>query len=151
MVSVLFPFDATTEKTTWPSVFPDPLKFAQYHWSMEQEFSDLSDACERAIFDRKIYDALRSWAIENREIMHPKNKILVFDALLREPPEAALRTVETMRRDSKLQWIATVLKEEYGLTRSRNQATIHRSSAASILAKLPNTPSERTIENLLRT
>lgn len=144
-MSVKVGFDAVTGKLDWSVGHPDPYELARYMWQLDTyDEGTLAAACELAAVDRASYDKLFEWAKQATELT-PQAKVMLFDALVRDRPKPADRRF----RDNHLRLLADILVRDYGLHRTKNEATTG-DSAASILARLPGAPSERSIERILR-
>ena len=139
--------------------FDDPEKCAAYLWeNYDQRVVDVKYAVKDAESDRKLYDAIEAWidghgrsydpiARENNAI--PESlKVPLFDLLhQREKPSA-----KNVTRDEKIFHIMYVLIEEFKLKHRRNTHDIaekkETKSAATIVAALDGTPTERRVEGI---
>ena len=136
----IFSFNAITEKTNWPSAFPDPNNFAAYYWELltkEPSLSSFEEACEWAEVDREAYDELFKWAIENKAELDGETRLVLFDAFVRERPKGRGRSDEKKRRDARLKWIFDILVDQYELPKGRNESTSGSKSASAVIEKLP--------------
>lgn len=147
---MIFPFDAKEGRPNWPSVFEKPFDYASHEWSQHRAFSSLEEACDYARIDIEVYNALWNWAVQHKDTLPDSKKVLIFDALIQGDKPKKSFSKSSDLRDLKMLRIARVLTEQYNLKFSRRRNNQKQESAASIIARLQGTPSERPIENLLR-
>jgi len=139
-------FDATTGAINWKADYPHPRDLAKYLWESESEDTTFELACEFAQIDRDAYDIVIK-ALRAGHRVSDAVKLQLFPALVGGRPRKGGGAA--LYRNNRLRAIAGLLCRVYGIALTRNEAS-ESLCAASVLADLPDTPSDRTIANLLR-
>lgn len=127
---VKLPFDPKTGRLDWSKAFADPVDCARHLWKLpagDEWF--LQDLLECAPNDPEAYDALTTFA-RNHPNATDELKLRIYEIIVQPKP----RKRQNQYRDNRLRMIARVLCADYGLNLSRNEASHHVQSAASILA-----------------
>jgi hypothetical protein len=136
----LFPFDATTGRSDWSTIFADPLECAQHLWGLEPsdlvdyDNDDLDELCELARMDLVVYDGLLAWAKE-RSILSEYAKARLCEVFVLSKKTRSDKS-DASYRNNKLRMIAGILKRDYGLLPTANESTRDGQSAADVLILL---------------
>lgn len=145
-----FRFDATAHQPWQGDGSEAPATFALrlwLHFQNAEDDMDFATACELSAYDGDVWEELQKWAwSQDIDAMSEAAAAALGRALGRRKPRKGKGVIA--RRNAHLQAVAAALAREYGVRPTRAPSTAV-ASAASIMADLPGTPSEQSINEVL--